>query len=136
MARSFRYGSALSLVMFDIDNFKSINDSHGHQVGDEVLVEICQRISRHLRRSDILARWGGEEFMVLLPHCNDVKGRKLAEKLRNLIVNEPIGLVKSASASFGVTQLQEGEERDHLLQRLDGALYQAKTLGRNRVVRA
>ena len=136
MARSFRYGSALSLVMFDIDNFKSINDSHGHQVGDEVLVEICQRISRHLRRSDILARWGGEEFMVLLPHCNDVKGRKLAEKLRNLIVTEPIGLVQSASASFGVTQLQEGEERDHLLQRLDGALYQAKTLGRNRVVRA
>ncbi len=136
MARSFRYGSALSLVMFDIDNFKSINDSHGHQVGDEVLVEVCQRISRHLRRSDILARWGGEEFMVLLPHCNAVKGRKLAEKLRNLIVNQPIGLVQFASASFGVTQLQAGEERDHLLQRLDGALYQAKALGRNRVVQA
>lgn len=136
IARSRRYGSALSVVMFDIDHFKAINDTHGHQVGDEVLVEICQRISCHLRRTDTLARWGGEEFMVLLPHCQDNEGNNLAEKLRNLIVSQPIGPVPTASASFGVTQLEEGEDRDHLLRRLDKAMYQAKALGRNQVVQA
>ncbi len=133
IARSHRYGSQLTLVMFDIDHFKSINDTYGHQVGDEVLVQICQRINRQLRITDSLARWGGEEFMVLMPHCRGDKGRQLAEKLRALIASLPIGPVPTVSGSFGVAQLLDAEDRDHLLQRLDEALYQAKALGRNRV---
>ncbi len=133
IARSHRYGSQLTLVMFDIDHFKTINDTYGHQVGDEVLVQICQRISRQLRMTDSLARWGGEEFMVLMPQCRGDKGRQLAEKLRALIANQPIGPVPTVSASFGVAQLLNAEDRDHLLQRLDEALYQAKGMGRNRV---
>ncbi len=133
IARSHRYGSQLTLVMFDIDHFKSINDTFGHQIGDEVLVQICQRISRQLRITDSLARWGGEEFMVLMPHCRAEKGQQVAEKLRSLIASQAIGPVPRVSGSFGVAQLLDAEDRDHLLQRLDEALYQAKAMGRNRV---
>ena len=136
MERSHRYGHALTVVMFDIDHFKSINDSHGHHIGDGVLVEICRRISSQLRSTDHLARWGGEEFMVLMPHCDRETGKIVAEKLRALIVSQPIDPVQTVSASFGVAQLLEAEDRDHLLQRLDGALYQAKALGRNQVALA
>ncbi len=136
IARSRRYGSELTLLMFDLDHFKAINDNHGHQVGDTVLVEICQRIRRQLRRTDCLARWGGEEFMVLMPHCPETKGQTVAEKLRHQIACQPIGPLRTVSASIGIAQLLEGEDREHLLQRLDQALYQAKALGRNNVAQA
>jgi len=124
------------VVDVDLDHFKAINDNHGHPVGDTVLVESCQRSRRQLRRTDCPARWGGEEFMVLMPHCPETKGRVVAEKLRHQIAGQPIGPLRTVSASIGIAQLLEGADREHLLQRLDQALYQAKALDRNNVARA
>ncbi len=133
IARADRYGEPLALLMFDLDHFKLLNDTHGHPVGDKVLVELMRRVRPRLRATDILARWGGEEFVVLLPHCGREEAVKLAEKLRHLIATKPFPPAGPLTASFGVAEFQAGETLDTWLKRVDDALYAAKSAGRNRV---
>ncbi len=132
-ARARRYSEALSLILFDIDHFKLINDTHGHQAGDKVLVTLAARVRAHLRQGDLMARWGGEEFVVLLPRCPAPDARQLAEALRRVIEAEPFPVVGRVTSSFGVSAYRLGEGHDAWFKRVDDALYAAKTEGRNRV---
>jgi len=134
MARAQRYGEPLALVMFDIDHFKAINDRHGHLVGDHVLIEMAQRIRGHLRASDLLARWGGEEFVILLPHSTAPAAARLAEKLRLATMMQPFPTAGTITTSFGVAEYQPDDTLDGWFTRADNALYAAKEAGRNRVV--
>jgi diguanylate cyclase (GGDEF)-like protein len=127
-----RYFYPLSLIVFDMDNFKRINDEHGHDVGDNVLVEYTKLISSHLREGDIFCRIGGEEFTLILPHTNKAGAYKIADKLRVLI--EAHKKILPVTMSFGVAEYAKGEELEVLYKRADEALYEAKNLGRNKVV--
>ena len=129
-----RYGTSLALVLFDIDHFKSINDRFGHLVGDQVLVEITRRVQFNLRAVDVLARWGGEEFAVLLPQCGADAAMILAEKLRATVAGESFPGVGAVTSSFGVAEFSPEETLDDWFKRVDDAMYQAKKGGRNRVV--
>lgn len=134
MQRVQRYGTSLALLLFDIDHFKSINDRCGHLAGDQVLVEITRRVQLNLRVVDVLARWGGEEFAVLLPQCGTDAAMILAEKLRATVAGESFPGVGAVTASFGVAEFSPVETLDAWFQRADEALYRAKKGGRNRVV--
>ena len=133
IARSARYKTPLALVMYDIDHFKAVNDTHGHQVGDRVLVDISRIIAGHVRQTDLLARWGGEEFMILAANCGAQQADRLAEKLRRLINEAAFDEVGTMTCSFGVAQFQDGDTAETLASRADEALYAAKRAGRNRV---
>ncbi|MDP1784088.1 MAG: diguanylate cyclase, partial [Sulfuricurvum sp.] len=124
----------LSIVFFDIDHFKNINDTYGHLVGDDVLRHIASLAKSTLRKSDIIARWGGEEFILLLPNTPLSSAAWVAENLRERIDNEPFDIVGHITCSFGVCTLCENEGADEFLYRVDELLYQAKESGRNRVV--
>lgn len=131
--RADRYGQDLALVLFDIDHFKRINDRFGHAAGDRVLAELGRRVRGHLRDSDGLGRWGGEEFLVLLPESDSEQACRLAEKLRRLVEALPFEGVGRVTARFGVAQRQPLEPPDAWFRRVDAALYRAKERGRNRV---
>lgn len=131
--RAQRYGNPLSQIVLDIDHFKVINDRFGHSAGDHVLVEVTRLLQKQLRQVDMLARWGGEEFVVLLPQCDVQQACAAAEKLRASLENlslEPVGQIHG---SFGVAEYRPGEPLDDWLRRADAALYKAKQGGRNRV---
>ncbi len=128
-----RYREPLSLIMFDIDFFKKINDDFGHNIGDIVLQHVAKTISERLRSADIFARWGGEEFMVLLPKSDYDDAMKLAEDLRSVVENESFETIGYITISFGVTVMQPSDDECSLLKRADKALYMAKNNGRNRV---
>lgn len=132
MARSARYKTPLALVMYDIDCFKAINDAHGHQAGDRVLVGITRLTAGHIRQTDLLARWGGEEFMILAPNCGGQEAVRLAEKLRQLINESVFDEVGTVTCSFGVAWFQDGDTAETITSRVDDALYAAKRGGRNR----
>ncbi len=132
-ARAARYGEPLSLLLFDIDYFKAINDTHGHLIGDQVLIELTRRVGEHLRANDVLARWGGEEFVVMLPHCAAAEALRVAEKLRALVQAQPFARVGQVTASFGVADFRPADNLDTWLKRADDALYAAKAAGRNQV---
>ena len=132
--RADRYGDELALVLFDIDHFKAINDRFGHAAGDRVLVELAGRVRAQLRESDGLGRWGGEEFLVLMPHSTDKEAHQLAEKLRGLVAGTPIEGVGTVTASFGVVQRRPLESAESWFRRVDDELYRAKQAGRNRVM--
>lgn len=134
MARSKRYGSALSLIIFDIDRFKQVNDTFGHLAGDSVLKELSFLCLEIIRESDLLARWGGEEFIVLAPGMDRIKIVSFAEKLRILIEEHDFSIKTPVTCSFGVTQYSGEETKDEFVNRADKALYQAKQGGRNKVV--
>ena len=134
IARSLRYGSALALVIFDIDKFKQVNDTFGHLAGDDILKELSHLCQTHIRTSDILARWGGEEFVVLSSENDKKKMTVFAEKLRRLIEGHSFSIAVQVTCSFGVTQYREGERKDSFIHRADKALYTAKQEGRNRVI--
>ena len=134
IARSLRYGSVLSLVVFDIDKFKQINDSFGHLAGDDVLKELAHLCQINIRASDILARWGGEEFVVLSPENDKKRTIVFAEKLKRLIEEYSFSIPLQVTCSFGVTEYREGESVDSFINRADQALYTAKQKGRNKVV--
>lgn len=131
-ANANRYFYPLSLIVFDIDYFKKINDERGHDVGDNVLVEYTRLISSHLRNGDIFCRIGGEEFTLILPHTDRAGAYKIADKLRVLI--EAHKKIVPITMSFGVVEYAKGEELEVLYKRADEALYEAKNLGRNKVV--
>ena len=132
ISRAKRYEHPLSLIMFDIDFFKRVNDEHGHDVGDDVLVEYTKLISSMLREGDTFARIGGEEFIIILPHANKENGFKVAQKLRLSVQNHK--KVLSITMSFGVSEYLPNDTLKQLLKRVDEALYEAKNTGRNKVV--
>ena len=123
--------SKMSLVMIDIDFFKNVNDTFGHSVGDKVLIEVAQMILKTLRNIDIVCRWGGEEFVALLPTASLENATLLAEKLRQVMHTIEVENVGEISASFGVCQVREGESMEDAIERADAALYLAKESGRD-----
>lgn len=131
-----RSGETMSLLLFDIDNFKNVNDKFGHLAGDHVITRVGEIAKDALRASDIVCRWGGEEYIVLLNKCAEEDAKHLAEKLRLAIAGADISydakLIKT-TASFGLTQYKPGDTQDDLLGRADKALYAAKDAGRNQV---
>jgi diguanylate cyclase (GGDEF)-like protein/PAS domain S-box-containing protein len=133
MERAKRYGMPFSLIMCDIDHFKQVNDKFGHHVGDVVLQRVTQLLKEHTRSSDILARWGGEEFMILLPRTAIAAARGAAEKMRAAVAAHNFNEVGALTLSFGVTSLLPKEELNAMQKRVDDALYMAKKNGRNRV---
>ncbi len=134
LSRSQRYRVPLTMVMFDIDHFKRINDTYGHLVGDKVLVQLTNLISENIRETDIFARMGGEEFAILAPNCDMECAMRFAEKLRRLVEALPFTEAERITCSFGVAEFHDGDEEGSLIQRADKALYQAKHAGRNMVV--
>ena len=134
IAQAQRYGEPVTLLIFDIDHFKSINDRFGHLAGDRVLVEMSRLVRSNLRAADLLTRWGGEEFVVMMPHCGMTEAVPLAEKLRARVADASFAEIGTVTASFGVAEWAHGETLDTWLKRADDALYQAKKGGRNRVV--
>lgn len=133
LVRSERYLNEFSVILADIDKFKNINDTYGHQVGDQVLIEISNLIKSNLRQADILGRWGGEEFLIICPHTDILGAKSLAENLRKLIAGNVIDGVKNCTCSFGVASFIIGDNEASLIKRADDALYEAKNTGRNRV---
>lgn len=133
LTQSRRYGEPLSLLMFDIDHFKDVNDRYGHPAGDAVLVGLTRLVQCNLRAADTLARWGGEEFVVMMPHCDADEAVRLAEKLRVLLAEQPFETVGQVTASFGVAQCRPDDSPQSWIKRADLALYQAKADGRNAV---
>ena len=129
-----REDKPLSLIFFDIDYFKKVNDIYGHLVGDKVLYNVAQLVKRCLRKSDTVARWGGEEFVVLLPNTSLQDAQRVAETLRESIEKKVFEDVGHLTSSFGVSQLKEGEKSSEFLERVDKLLYAAKANGRNIVV--
>lgn len=119
------------VIMFDMDHFKAINDNHGHPVGDLVLQRVAERCQELLRKNECLARWGGEEFMVVVPEVGLAALQALAERLRKSIAELSIEPVAVTSASFGITLFRDGDSVGQLLQRVDQALYRAKRQGGN-----
>ncbi|MDH5611116.1 MAG: GGDEF domain-containing protein [Gammaproteobacteria bacterium] len=134
IARDRRYKSGLSLIFFDIDYFKKVNDTYGHEVGDKVLKQFSTIIKESIRDSDLFARWGGEEFVLLISDSDPEKARSIAEKTRHLIENTEFETVGKITASFGVASLMGDDDERTLINRADNALYLAKENGRNLVV--
>ena len=138
VAISKRYHSDLSVISFDIDLFKSINDKYGHDLGDKVIQNVAGTIQENCRDSDSVFRFGGEEFLILLPKTSMSEAIKLAEKIRSTITNSPTladKLIIEVTASAGVSQWDSEEKNiESALKRADDALYQAKKQGRDRVV--
>lgn len=127
-------GSVPELIMFDIDHFKKINDNYGHIAGDNVLIKIAQIVNRIIRKRDTFARWGGEEFIILLPETGRKESSAIAERIRVGIENYKFETVKHLTCSFGVTGYLNNEKISDLYKRVDMALYTAKRDGRNQVV--
>lgn len=125
-----------SIIMFDVDYFKNINDKYGHEVGDQVLRELSALVKKSVRITDTLARWGGEEFILLAP-CTPVDGAlSLAEKIRKTVAGYSFGIAERVTCSFGVAEYEFQESQDSLKHRVDAALYKAKDKGRNNVQEA
>jgi diguanylate cyclase (GGDEF)-like protein len=133
ISRSMRYGTSLSLLLYDVDNFKTVNDTHGHQIGDKVLVQLSRFVPSLLRNTDLLARWGGEEFVILTPGADGEMAYQTAEKLRIAIEHARFDSIGMVTCSFGVAEYVQGDTADTLISRADDALYRAKLNGRNRV---
>ncbi|MBU4533204.1 MAG: GGDEF domain-containing protein [Eubacteriales bacterium] len=143
IASAERTGNKLSVIFFDVDGFKQINDRHGHRTGDQVLVQVVSKISTMLRPYDIMARYGGDEFVILVPGTNQVQARDAAERIREHVSNsilEVDGNRLKITLSMGIATLDrlpsESPEKaaDRLLSAADERLYQAKRQGRNCVV--
>lgn len=131
IAEARRYGQKIGMLMLDIDHFKNINDQFGHAAGDLVLKELVMRVKGQLRESDSLVRWGGEEFLMLLPHCTLDDALGLAEKLRKSIADNAFPEAGSVQISIGVSEYRSPETFNEWLNRTDRAMYRAKSEGRN-----
>jgi diguanylate cyclase (GGDEF)-like protein len=131
--RSRRHSLPLTLVMFDVDRFKQINDRFGHAYGDMVLQQVARAAVSTLRSTDLIMRWGGEEFLVVAPHTDVAGGMILAQKIRRAVVCHSIPARELVTISLGVAQLLVDESIDGLLRRSDQAMYRAKEEGRDRV---
>jgi diguanylate cyclase (GGDEF)-like protein len=136
LSRSRRFHTPLSIFLADVDYFKNVNDTYGHLAGDEVLRELVKRMADTIRRYDNVGRYGGEEFLVVLPDCNETQAVEVAERVRVRVSETPVlagAREISTTASFGVSQWREGDGPEVLLHNADVALYRAKAAGRNRI---
>lgn len=128
-----RYGKPCSLIMIDVDHFKTVNDTHGHLVGDRILIEFANILREGTRITDTVGRWGGEEFLIVCPDTDSAAAFALAEKLRNRIESHAFPKTGNATGSFGVASFSQDEKFDAVIFRADAALYRAKDNGRNKV---
>ncbi len=131
---SNRYKNNFCLIMFDVDNFKKVNDVYGHIVGDLVLKELASCVQNNIRKSDTIARWGGEEFVVILPHTKLVTGVKIAQKLRAKIEALEISGAPKFTCSFGISEYKKHQSIETFMHSVDTKLYEAKDSGKNCVV--
>lgn len=131
VTRAARHHLPLSVLMLDLDRFKNINDSFGHNAGDKVLQEVAQQIRQSLRTSDPFGRWGGDEFLCLATSTDGGQAVELAERLREFLQQCQFTTVGKVTASFGVTTYQKGDTPETLIRRADMGLYKAKACGRN-----
>jgi diguanylate cyclase (GGDEF)-like protein len=132
--RARRYKKPFFIVLFDVDLFKHVNDTHGHVTGDKVLVEMTKFVSQSIRQSDHLGRWGGEEFLLILPETEIGPAYTLAERLRKEIAKTSFANVDHITVSFGIALYQPDQSLEDVLRCADDALYKAKHNGRNQVV--
>ncbi|MFK5880835.1 MAG: diguanylate cyclase [Sulfurospirillum sp.] len=130
---SKRYKRPLSFIYFDIDHFKKINDRYGHKVGDLVLIELSDLIKKSIRKSDIFGRWGGEEFLIILPETKKEEAIELSEKLRRTVQKYKFKNIQYLTCSFGVANNRKSDDAEEVILRIDKRLYVAKKRGRNRV---
>ncbi|MBK1648717.1 diguanylate cyclase [Rhabdochromatium marinum] len=133
LLRAKRYGTPFAILLLDIDRFKRVNDTHGHQMGDRVLIELANILRRTIRDTDWAGRWGGEEFLIICPETALAGAAHLAEKQRAEVAAHRFPVSDCCGASFGVSAYREGDCIESLLARADAALYRAKEGGRNRV---
>lgn len=133
LLRARRYGKVFSVIMLDVDRFKNVNDTYGHTVGDAVLVQASGLLTHNARETDLVGRWGGEEFLVVCPETSLSVVAALAERYRQEFERFAFGQAGSVTCSFGVTACQEADTVQSLIERADAALYRAKESGRNRV---
>lgn len=133
MANAERYDQPFSLLLFDLDHFKSVNDTYGHEVGDRILKTLVSSLTEGLREGDQLGRWGGEEFLVLAPNTVLSDAGIFAERLRGMVLDTEFGLDEPVTISIGVAEWGKGDTMKTLLVRADRAMYEAKHSGRNRV---
>lgn len=129
-------GEPLAVAMVDVDHFKDVNDSFGHAVGDHVLADVAQRLRAAIRAGDLLVRYGGEEFLALLPGAGTERALEIAERMRARLEDDPIEVERHMIAvrvSVGVAELKSGDDEEDIVRRADEALYAAKRQGRNRV---
>jgi diguanylate cyclase (GGDEF)-like protein len=132
--RFLRYSRPFSVILADIDKFKDVNDSYGHQVGDEVLIQMAEILSDRIRATDTFGRWGGEEFMLICPEIGIDAAMQLAEELRRAVEEKNFTTAGHQTISIGVATCREGDKANDVVKRTDDALYEAKDSGRNRVV--
>lgn len=133
-ARAERYDTPFAIITMDIDFFKRINDSYGHDTGDSVLQEVAAILEENIREVDICGRWGGEEFLIICPETDMFHAAQIAERLRYLIMANPFRGRKTITSSFGIASSEEFPDLEQVLKASDTRLYEAKVRGRNRVV--
>lgn len=126
-------GKPFSLLIIDVDFFKKINDTYGHLQADKILLRLAQLIERESRRYDVVARFGGEEFFILLPNTNLAKAKKVAERFRKAILKDAFMKKYGVTISGGVSEYKERDNFEKISKRADDALYKAKKEGRNRI---
>lgn len=131
-----RYGVPVTLLLLDLDHFKAVNDQRGHQAGDQLLMQIADILRRRARDTDMAGRWGGEEFVLVLPHTHAAEAMIVAEAIRHGVAAHTEGQPQRVTASIGVAELMVNETPESWIARADAALYQAKADGRNRLVLA
>ncbi|UTJ06073.1 diguanylate cyclase [Arcobacter roscoffensis] len=129
--RTKEHDSIFSIIFIDIDDFKSINDTLGHLTGDKILVQVSKIVSSHIRKDDVFGRWGGEEFIIILPNTSALDAKKSANHLKELIENKNFGINRKVTASFGITQFIENDTKKDLVLRADEAMYYVKKNGKN-----
>jgi len=132
--RARRGGNTFSLALFDLDNFKDFNDTYGHQAGDRLLQFVVDVTRRRLRKIDLLARFGGEEFTILFPNTSLKDATKVCEQLRKNLEGSETLFPRLVTASFGVTEYRDGDTPQSILKRADGLMYEAKRRGKDQVV--
>ena len=120
-------------ILLDIDNFKNVNDKHGHLVGDKVILFIAETLKKYTRRIDVVGRWGGEEFIIICPKTNKEEASKVAEKIKVKIENNQMGIKEFKSASFGLSSCRKDDSIHKLLSRADEAMYISKNKGKNKI---
>jgi len=128
-----RYNKTFSIAVLDIDYFKKFNDTYGHLIGDEVLISMANTITNNIRDIDTIARWGGEEFVLIMPLTDQYGAKTVCENLRKIIAETKHPTAGSITSSFGITQINKGDSLNTIFKRADKALYNAKKNGRNRV---
>ena len=131
--RAQRFGHSFGLIMLDVDHFKKVNDVHGHQAGDQVLIDVAAILHANIRRTDAIGRWGGEEFIIVCPQTDESGTSNLAEALRRKMAAHEFPVIGHKTASFGVTVYRPGDRSEDVVGRADTALYTAKHRGRDQV---